>query len=82
VGNTGRSDKIFNVLFVGVGGQGVIVAGQILGEVLLKAGFDVKRSEVHGMAQRGGGRGEPGQVWNQGFFSAYKERRRRLPGKL
>jgi indolepyruvate ferredoxin oxidoreductase, beta subunit len=45
---------ITNVLFVGVGGQGVIVASQILGEVLLKAGFDVKRSEVHGMAQRGG----------------------------
>ena len=47
-------DRITNVLFVGVGGQGVIVASQILGEVLLKAGFDVKRSEIHGMAQRGG----------------------------
>jgi len=54
VGNNARMDRIFNVLFVGVGGQGVIVAGQILGEVLLKAGFDVKRSEIHGMAQRGG----------------------------
>ena len=52
--NNDRIDRIFNVLFVGVGGQGVIVASQILGEVLLKAGFDVKRSEVHGMAQRGG----------------------------
>jgi len=48
------NDRITNVLFVGVGGQGVIVASQILGEVLFKAGFDVKRSEVHGMAQRGG----------------------------
>ncbi len=52
--NNDRIDRIFNVLFVGVGGQGVIVASQILGEVLLKAGFDVKRSEIHGMAQRGG----------------------------
>ena len=49
-----NDDKIVNIFFVGVGGQGVIVASQILGEVLLKAGFDVKRSEVHGMAQRGG----------------------------
>ena len=47
-------DRITNVLLVGVGGQGVVVASQILGEVFLKAGFDVKRSEVHGMAQRGG----------------------------
>jgi indolepyruvate ferredoxin oxidoreductase beta subunit len=54
MGNNDKIDRIFNVLFVGVGGQGVIVASQILGEVLLKAGFDVKRSEVHGMAQRGG----------------------------
>ena len=52
--NNDRINRIFNVLFVGVGGQGVIVASQILGEVLFKAGFDVKRSEVHGMAQRGG----------------------------
>jgi indolepyruvate ferredoxin oxidoreductase beta subunit len=49
-----RIDRIFNVFFVGVGGQGVIVASQILGEVLLKSGLDVKRSEIHGMAQRGG----------------------------
>lgn len=49
-----EKERIYNVLFVGVGGQGVIIASQILGEVLLKAGFDVKRSEVHGMAQRGG----------------------------
>jgi len=52
--NNDKIDRICNVLFVGVGGQGVLVASQILGEVLLKAGFDVKRSEVHGMAQRGG----------------------------
>ncbi len=38
----------------GVGGQGVIMASDLLSEVLLKSGFDVKKSEVHGMAQRGG----------------------------
>ncbi len=46
--------KITNVLVVGVGGQGVIVASKLLTNVVLKAGFDVKKSEVHGMAQRGG----------------------------
>jgi len=43
-----------NVIFAGVGGQGVILASKILMEVALRAGFDVKESEVHGMAQRGG----------------------------
>jgi indolepyruvate ferredoxin oxidoreductase beta subunit len=43
-----------NVLIVGVGGQGVLLASQILSDVNLKAGNDVKKSEVHGMAQRGG----------------------------
>ena len=52
--NKGGNNKTTNLLFVGVGGQGVLVASKILVEVLLKAGFDVKKSEVHGMAQRGG----------------------------
>lgn len=43
-----------NVIFAGVGGQGVILASKILMEVAMNAGFDVKESEVHGMAQRGG----------------------------
>jgi len=43
-----------NVLFVGVGGQGTILASKILTEGLLMSGYDVKMSEVHGMAQRGG----------------------------
>jgi len=42
------------VLFVGVGGQGVVLASTILGEVAVAAGFQVKKSEVHGMAKRGG----------------------------
>jgi indolepyruvate ferredoxin oxidoreductase beta subunit len=39
---------------VGVGGQGIIMASDILSEALLAHGYDVKKSEVHGMAQRGG----------------------------
>lgn len=43
-----------NVLMTGVGGQGIILASDILSEVVMRAGFDVKKSEIHGMAQRGG----------------------------
>ncbi len=43
-----------NVLIVGVGGQGTLFAGKIIGDVAEKSGLDVKQSEVHGMAQRGG----------------------------
>ena len=48
------NDKVTSVLIVGVGGQGVILAGEIMAKVAFKAGCDVKKSEVHGMAQRGG----------------------------
>ena len=43
-----------NVLLVGVGGQGTILASKLLSEGLLTIGYDVKMSEIHGMAQRGG----------------------------
>jgi len=43
-----------NILVAGVGGQGVILASDIMSEVFMKAGYDVKKSEVHGMAMRGG----------------------------
>ena len=46
--------KVHNILFAGVGGQGIIRASDIICEVMMEAGFDVKKSEVHGMAQRGG----------------------------
>lgn len=49
-----KTKEVTNILVVGVGGQGVIVASTLLTNVLLKVGFDVKKSEVHGMAQRGG----------------------------
>ncbi len=51
---TPAGDKVFNILLVGVGGQGTILASELLARVLIEAGFDVKKSEVHGMAQRGG----------------------------
>lgn len=43
-----------NILLVGVGGQGTILVSKILSNGLVDAGYDVKMSEVHGMAQRGG----------------------------
>lgn len=43
-----------NILFSGVGGQGILLASEIAAYALMKAGLDVKKSEVHGMAQRGG----------------------------
>ena len=43
-----------NIIIVGVGGQGSLLASKILGDLLLNKGYDVKVSEVHGMSQRGG----------------------------
>ena len=43
-----------NVMIVGVGGQGSLLASKLLGHLLLSEGYDVKVSEVHGMSQRGG----------------------------
>jgi len=48
------SDKITNILLVGVGGQGILLAAEILSETVMLAGYDVKKSEIHGMSQRGG----------------------------
>jgi indolepyruvate ferredoxin oxidoreductase beta subunit len=44
----------FNILISGVSGQGVVLASYVLSRVALAEGYDVKQSEVHGMAQRGG----------------------------
>lgn len=49
-----KMPKIINVLLVGVGGQGTILASKILTHVALAQGYEVKMSEIHGMAQRGG----------------------------
>jgi indolepyruvate ferredoxin oxidoreductase, beta subunit len=46
--------KELNILIVGVGGQGTLLASVLLGNLAMDAGYDVKLAEVHGMAQRGG----------------------------
>lgn len=48
------SKEVTNVLFAGIGGQGIILASDLLSEIAFRAGFDVKKSEIHGMSQRGG----------------------------
>ena len=48
------TDKVTNVIIAGLGGQGAVTASDILAEAAFRAGNDVKKSEVHGMSQRGG----------------------------
>ena len=45
---------VTNIVIAGLGGQGVLTASDIVADVAFHAGFDVKKSEVHGMSQRGG----------------------------
>lgn len=52
--NTNEIMHTKNVMIVGVGGQGSLLASKLLGRLLLSEGLDVKVSEVHGMSQRGG----------------------------
>ncbi len=47
-------DRLFNVSLVGVGGQGILLTSDILALAAMHAGLDVKKSEIHGMSQRGG----------------------------
>lgn len=49
-----KKEKITNILVCGVGGQGVLLLSDLLAEIAMNEGLDVKKSEVHGMAQRGG----------------------------
>ena len=46
--------KTINIIVAGLGGQGVLTASDLLAEAAFRAGYDVKKSEVHGMSQRGG----------------------------
>jgi indolepyruvate ferredoxin oxidoreductase beta subunit len=48
------SGPVTNVVLAGLGGQGVIKASEILCDAAVRAGYDVKKAEVHGMSQRGG----------------------------
>ena len=47
-------DRLFNVSLVGVGGQGILLTSDVLALAAMHAGLDVKKSEIHGMSQRGG----------------------------
>jgi indolepyruvate ferredoxin oxidoreductase, beta subunit len=47
-------NKVKSLLLAGVGGQGILLASDIICKVMMEKGYDVKKSEVHGMAQRGG----------------------------
>jgi indolepyruvate ferredoxin oxidoreductase beta subunit len=46
--------EVVNVVFAGLGGQGVIKASDIFADAVFRAGYDVKKAEIHGMSQRGG----------------------------
>ena len=48
------SENVTSVVLVGVGGQGILLASEVVARAAMHAGFDVKTNEVHGMAQRGG----------------------------
>ncbi|WP_432822954.1 indolepyruvate oxidoreductase subunit beta [Trichloromonas sp.] len=48
------NNDVKNIFLAGVGGQGTLLASEVLSETLMTAGYDVKKSEVHGMSQRGG----------------------------
>jgi len=49
-----NEQKTHNILFCGIGGQGILKASEVTGVAAMNAGFHVKKSEVHGMSQRGG----------------------------
>jgi len=49
-----KETEVKSILLAGVGGQGILLASDIMCMAMMEAGFDVKKSEVHGMAQRGG----------------------------
>ena len=58
-----------NILIVGVGGQGTLLASVLLGNLALSKGYDVKLSEVHGMAQRGGSVVTHVKISEEGVYS-------------
>jgi indolepyruvate ferredoxin oxidoreductase beta subunit len=47
-------EKVTNIILTGVGGQGILMASEIMSTAAVQAGHDVKKSEIHGMSQRGG----------------------------
>ncbi|GAG81495.1 unnamed protein product, partial [marine sediment metagenome] len=49
-----KMKEVNNILIVGLGGQGVLLASDVISIAAFKSGYDIKKSEVHGMSQRGG----------------------------
>jgi indolepyruvate ferredoxin oxidoreductase, beta subunit len=49
-----KKDKVLNIVFYGIGGQGILTVAEVCGWAAMLAGYHVKKTEVHGMAQRGG----------------------------
>lgn len=49
-----QSAPVTNIVLAGLGGQGIVTASDILAQTVFRAGYDVKKSEIHGMSQRGG----------------------------
>lgn len=68
------SDTITNVFICGVGGQGILLSSKILSALALNEGLDVKKSEVHGMAQRGGSVVSHVRYGNEVFSPVIEER--------
>lgn len=68
-----------SVLFVGVGGQGTILASKILTIGLIENGYDVKMSEVHGMSQRGGTVSTQVRFGKKSLFADHRRRLGRYP---
>ena len=62
-----------NIMIVGVGGQGSLLASKLLGHLLLSEGYDVKVSEVHGMSQRGDWYGMQGNAKRRHERLDYRE---------
>lgn len=48
------TEKVTNIILAGLGGQGVVSASDILADAVFREGYDIKKSELHGMSQRGG----------------------------
>ena len=68
---------VLNIVFSGIGGQGIVVASDIFCEAALMDGLDVAKAEVHGMAQRGGSIVAHVQGWRQGSISVDRNRESR-----
>jgi len=68
-------DDVKSILLAGVGGQGILRASDILCLAFMASGLDVKKSEVHGMAQRGGCVTSPCPLWPESLFADCKKRR-------